>query len=730
MDTPCFVEDLYPRHTLYGLTIRSPIARGRLQSIECPKLPNIYTLITAADIPGKNRLEYSELPILAGDLLSYIGEPVALLIGPDRIMLEDYAEQCTVIATEEPPVFGSHAISGDMVLARRDIRIGDPEAAFERAASIVRGDYSTGIQEHWYAEPVGAVAWLEQQSTDDSDSPDKGKPGKHSRKTLAVYTATQQPFHVKRSIAQALKLEAALVNVKPAPAGLHMDGKFWYPSLVACHAALGSWITKKPVRVILTREEDFRYSPKRNGVEISVSSALDEKGEITGTEINVTVNLGAYGVNSEEILDQTCLGSLGVYQFDNLKLSGVAVKTNIPPQGPFSGFGLAQGFFAVERHISHIADLAKQDPAEWRKNRFPRNGALPLGLAAREAAPGAQLLDTAAAMSDYSRKWASYELLRQGRRLRLSQQVPAENPSQYNWTEKGEALRGIGIALGYQGSGFLYPGADKGNYAIELTLEKDGSLEIKTSMAGSGCGGIWAHMAAELLAIDAGTVRIIDSPAVDSGPASASRSIAVLTRLVEHACLAIRKQRFRDPLPITVRKTVRPQKNAWWEERFPPPEGKSLDAASLAQPGWAAAVVEVEIDSIEYIPKIRGVWMGIDGGKILSVDQARRSLKISAAQALGWAFREQIGYAEGRLSQAQFANYDIPSPSEIPPIYIDFIWNDSGAPRGIGDLPFACVPAAYAQAVSQAMDHHFQSIPLRREDIWEAGKLKKAEKVL
>ncbi|GHV93941.1 aldehyde oxidase [Spirochaetia bacterium] len=708
---PCFVEDIYPRQMLYALTIRSPIARGRLKSLECPRLPNIYTLITAADIPGKNRLEDSQLPILAEDTLSYIGEPAALLVGPDKTMLEEYAAQIKIIAEEDEPVFSCRNPTESMILAKRSIRIGEPEAAFEQAAKIVQDDYSTGIQEHWYAEPIGAVSWFEQNN---AEAGNQEKTGKTPGKILVARTATQWPFHVKRSLCQALKLDPAAVRVEPTIVGLHMDGKLWYPSLIACHAALGTLITKKPVRMILTREEDFHYSPKRCGTEIHICSALDEKGKILGTEINVSVNLGAYGVNGEEMLDQTCLGSLGIYQFDKLKLSGEAIRTNIPPQGPFAGFGLSQGFFALERHISHIADLHKEDPAEWRKKNFPVSGGLPLGPASKESAPCGELLDTAAAMSGYYRKWAAYELLRQSRRKEV---------------EKGESLRGIGVAIGYQGNGLLYPGTGRGSFGIEVTLGKDGNLEIKTSMVSTDddYSRVWANMAAEILAIEPGMVHIVNSgEAPDSGPACASRNITVLTKLMEKCCLAIRKQRFRDPLPITVRRAIRAQSSAassmLWEER---PQG--IDWGAFAKPGWAAAVVEVEIDSVEYIPKIRGVWISIDGGKILDQNRARRSLKVSAIQALGWAFREHISYTEGTLSQTQFENYNIPSPSDIPPINIDFLWNDSGEPRGIGELPFNCIPAAYLQAVSQAMDHHFQSIPLKRDDIWEAGKLKKTE---
>jgi CO/xanthine dehydrogenase Mo-binding subunit len=728
MDTPCFVEDIYPRQMLYALTIRSPVAKGRLVSIEYPKLPNIYMLISAKDIPGKNRLEDSELPILASETLSYIGEPVALLLGPDKNMLEKYAEKCQVVVEEEPPVFASRPVAENMVLARREIRIGEPEAAFERAASIVRDDYSTGIQDHWYSEPIGAIAWLEHPHTETEDAEKTGK----NPTRIVVRTATQWPFHVRRSVSRVLNIDTAGISVDPTLINLHMDGKIWYPSLVACHAALGAWITKKPVRLMLSRGEDFRYSPKRAGTDIGIASALDEKGAIIGTEISISVNLGAYGVNAAELLDHTCLGSLGVYKFDNLKLSGAALKTNIPPQGPFSGFGLSQGFFAIERHVSHIANLQKQNPAEWRKNNFSVTGILPLGPAVKDAAPGELLLDTVASMSGYDRKWASYELLRQSRRQRLSQGA-AHDSMRDSWAEKGETLRGIGIALAYQGNGLLYTGTNQGNYSMELTLEKDGSLEIKTSIVYTGDSfcRLWAGIASEILSIDADKVRITNTTASpDCGISSASRNITVLTKVLEQTCLAIRKQRFRDPLPITVRKTIRPPKNPAWEERLPPPEGLLLDAGGFLRPGWASAVVEVEIDAIEYIPRVRGIWMSIDGGKILSEEQARRSLKAATTEALGWACREQISYVDGILPQKQFEDYSIFSPGDIPPIFIDFIWNTSEEPKGIGDLPFSCIPAAYLQAVSQAMDHHFKTIPLKPPDIWEAGKLKKVENSL
>jgi len=721
MEARRFVTDIYLPQMLYALTVRSPVAKGRLKSVECPKLPGSYTLIRAQDIPGKNSLEASPLPILAADELSYFGEPVALLLGPDINTLEGYSRHCKIIVKEEEPFFspvGSDAAAdagedAAMIAARRDIRIGDPETAFARAASIVRDSYRSGIQEHWYAEPVGAVAWPDETSNGEADSKTAGKAagraaGRAANASIVVQTATQWPFHVRRSVAQVLGLSASKVRVEPALIDLHLDGKLWYPSLVSCHAALGAWVTQRPVRLILTRKEDFFFSPKRPETVITIENALDEKGGITGIRVNTAVNLGAYGVNADEILDHVNMGSFGVYKAENIQLSSVAVKTNIPPQGPYAGFGVAQGFFAQECHISRIANSLNQDPAQWRYDNSVKGGIFFTGT------PMKALIDTVVKTSDYRRKWASYELLRQNRK-------------EY-WAERGEGLRGIGIALGSQGNGLFYPGLDKGGYSIELILEKDGSLEIKTSMAGSGCAGVWTEIASKILGLDRKMVRINGgADSVDSGPLTMSRAVTVIAKLLEQACQTISKKRFRDPLPICVRKTVRPQKNGS-DQAFPSADN-AVDRGGFVRPGWASAIVEVEIDPIEYLPRIRGVWMGVDGGKIFAEDLARKGLKVSAVQALGWAYREQVNYVNGVIPTEHYENFDILDPAEIPPINIEFIGNDQNEPKGIGDLPFSCIPAAYVQAVSQAMDHPFQSIPIKAQDVWYAGikKLKNEE---
>ena len=690
-----FVGDLSFPDMLHAVTLRSPVARGIFQAVECPPLPASCFLITAADIPGKNALADFPVPVLACERLSYIGEPVALLVGPDRAQLQELAYQTVIRAEEQEPCFLPPG--GGESAVQRDIVSGEPEGVFQDCRELVTGRYTTGIQAHRCPEPYGAAACP-------------------SPPCIEVYAATQWPRHLGRSVEQVLGWESGRVKVRATTAAAHLDGKLWYPSLLACHAALAASASGKPVSLMLSGEEDFLYGPKRNGAEIEIRSALGEKGELLATSLHLTLDLGAHGVFKEEIIDHTCLGALGLYRHPAFRIQAAGVLSNIPVQGPLAGFGLSQGFFAAERHASRIADALGQDPAEWRKLHFlGEKQALAIGTAWKNSVPLPELLDAAAASGGYYRKWAAYELLKKSRRGRP-------------WDFSAGPLRGIGIAAAFQGGAFLHneeSGAN--NCTVEIRLEMDGSLEIKTAFTGAGTGGrpqdVWLKLAREILGVEAEGVRLVDdsAQAPDSGAESLSRNISVVTKLVEKCCTAIRSQRFRRPLPISVKRSAKSAKEpAWGGEAGP------VESEAFSRPGRAAAVAEIEIDPVSLSPVIRGVWLAADGGKILSPQRAGAALRTGIVQALGWASRERVFYEGGRIPPELYRSYDIGCPQALP-VHTEFLKNDSSEPRGIGELPFSCVPAAYAQALSQAMDHHFEKIPLGAQELWDAAQQKRQE---
>jgi len=697
-----FITDMSVWGMIHALTIRSPIAKGSLKEIKCPKLPASYHLITAKQIPGENRLADFPIPVLAGKELSYAGQPVAILAGPEKSVLEDLASGIAINTEEEKACFSITSNDPGDIVVIRDIIMGDPDMALGEGGIIVSGNYITEIQEHWYSEPHGALA---------VPFSDKGK---KTEETLTVYTSTQWPYHVKHSIAGVLGWDEGRVTVTPTLMTVHLDGKLWYPSLVSCHAALAAMATRKPVKLMLRREEDFMYSPKRNKAEIQMCSTLGDNGDIHGSIIQVQLDLGSEGVFENEIMDQTCLGALGTCHHDTFKVDGTGIRTNIPPQGPMAGFGLSQGFFAAERHFSRIADYIGQDPAEWRKiNSLKKNQSLAIGIPIKDPVPLVELIDAAASMGDYYRKWASYELLRKRRRGE-------------KWEFASTPLRGIGIATAWQGNGFLNNDeAENGNYSVEITLEKDGFLEIKSSLISSGARYMdtWQNLAQDILGVDPPLVRLTSNTgeAPDSGPGTLSRNISSVTRLVEQCLTAIRKMRFRNPLPITVRRSIKAGTMPGWD-----PE-RNIEPYAYAHPAWGAVVTEIEIDPQSLDPNIRGIWLSVEGGRILNESRARRTLHTAVIQALGWTCREQLRYEEGKIPIECYRYYDIPTPESIPPIKVDFLKSGALHHKGIGELPFSCVPAAYVQAVSQAMDYHFEKIPLNVQDIWDVWKLKQME---
>ncbi|MDR1220992.1 MAG: molybdopterin-dependent oxidoreductase [Treponema sp.] len=694
-----FITDIYPQGGWFAVTLRSPVAKGTVKSINCPpNMPSSYLLVTANDIPGKNEIDDFPVPVLA-EKVSYIGEPVALLVGPHEVELGKYASQCEIVCEEEAPAFSHLSTDSSVdafegvVLAERTIVLGAPFEA-DTVKTTVQGVYKTGVQEHWYAEPHAAVASID------------------SHGGVTIHTATQWAFHVRRSVGKMLKVPLETIAVVLHNTGMHLDGKLWYPSLISCHAALAAFVVGKPARLCLTREEDFRFSPKRNASEIRITSSLDEKGDLLGNDISVAADLGAAGVFTDEILDATCLGALGFYHTPFISMKAQCAQTNVPVQGPFSGFGLAQGFFAAERHASRTADMLGIDPAEWRKRRFLRKKkSLAIGVPIQDPGNMDAVMEMVEAMSDYKRKWASYELLR--RRVRENNAMP---------------FRGIGVAAAYQGSGFLHvSGADKGNYTVEAILKEDGALEIRTTTAPSN--GSWERivrrLAAKILALDENSVTVNNESAgdaPDSGPSSNSRTIAVITRLAARCCLALKKERHHAALPLVIRRSVKPSNVHAWSESIQPVRTSAVDKNAFSPISWGAAVVEIEMEQTDSVPKIRGIWLCIDGGRILSEQHARRTVVVSAIHALGWASRENLSYVDGRIMDEFIYNYDIPSPMDIPPIEVRFLENaeKTSEPKGIGELPFCVIPAAYAQAVSQSLDHVFEKIPLRPEDMWVA----------
>ena len=682
---PC-LTDFRAEGMIYALALRSPAARGSILSIRFPRLPSGYRAVLPADIPGQNRLVCfgAEFPVLAAERVSYAGEPVALIAGPDPLLLEELVAGSVVECEAEEPRLSWESFSSEQVAAKRVAVVGDPDLAFS-IASVTREDsFTSGALEHYYSEPQGAAAAYDYDK-------------------MGIWCATQWPYHVRDSVALALGCKAEEVSVRPTRLGVHLDGKLWYPSLLACQAAVASVACSRPVKILLSREEDFLYTPKRARSSVSVRSALDPAGNLAAMDVRIALGIGAYGPLAEEIVSQAVLAATGAYSCPNLRVEGYAVRTDTVPSGAFGGLGASHSFFAVEAHANRLASLLGEDPIDWKSRNVLRKGSsLLTGEALREAVPYQAITERLAASSDFRRKYACYELVRKRR------SGASDRP-----------LRGIGLAFAYQGAGPFLSGDASNSYTVEATLDKELRLLLRTSAAASGGGviEIWKRSAAAILGIEADKVSVAEpqtGEVPNSGPSTLSRNVTVVNRLVERACQAIQKRRFRDPLPLTARSLYRVPRPIRWEEGRV--SGSPFDTAA-----WAGAVVELELDEWSLEPRPLGAWLCVDGGQVVSPERAASSLRSGMADALGSCLLERMECASPGSPGTEYFRYGLQSLRELPALEVEFLPAAKGAPvKGIGELPFDVLPAAFLSALSQASGAALSRLPVPAAELIRA----------
>ncbi len=661
----------FPREgAVYVGTVRSTVSRGSIASLSLPHLPRGFLAVTAKDIPGSAFLRAAEasVPVLAADTVSYRGQPIALIVGPDRLKVEEAIALTGVALIEEEPEFRFESCDSERVVSSARLAAGDVEAALQGSARVVEGEYRFGAQDHYYPEPQGAVAAFDYDK-------------------LVVFSSTQWPFHVRDSVASTLGVRREEIVVRPTSLACHLDGKLWYPSLLACHAALAAILSGSPAILTLSRTEDFLYTTKRAPCLVSLRAGIDAGGRLTALDARVMVNTGAYAPFADELASRTAKAVLGAYACPAVRVISRAVRTDLPPMGAFVGLGTGPAAFAVERLAEDCAIACDMDPSEWRALNAAPRGDKTLGGTLKRAVPFTTIADRLLAISDYPRKRSSFELIRKRR-------PDPEIPPGF----------GIGLAFAPQlaPGGFGRQGSE--TPAVELTLAKDLSLTIKTSLhpSGAATAELWKETAASLLDIKTSRV-FLEPPSTetvpDSGPDAVSRGVTVVTRLIVSACEALSARRFRDALPLTARKAQRARSS------------RAAPESPLDEASWGGAVVELELDPIDYAPLVRGIWLVAKAGRILSAESAMRTLKHDAAQALGLCIGECLDLSSGPPEPDDLWRYRLSRIKDAPRIVVDFI-EDESDPKGLGELAYTLVPAAFANALSQALDAPWNRLPL------------------
>jgi CO/xanthine dehydrogenase Mo-binding subunit len=677
---------------IYARTLRSSRPRARIVAVKLPKIPEGYIVVDWRDVPGTNRVHMIEddWPFFAEDRVNYSGEPILLVVGPEKTEVGRLLSAVEIeyenlnpvfdiddsVAGRDTPVYGD-----DNTMAAYRVERGSPAVEFEGAARIFEDEYRTGLQEHAYLEPQGIVALY-----------DEGR--------ITVYGSMQCPFYVKSALEMGFGWDPDRIRVVQTVTGGGFGGKEEYPSILAGHAAFAAYKSGRPVQLILDRTEDICYTTKRHPSKIRYRTAVDEEGRITAMDVHVQLDGGAYSGLSSVVLQRAMFMAAGVYNVPNIRITGEVVATNNVPTGAFRGFGAPQALFAVEMHLQTIAEHLGEDPLDYKLRHALRRGDRTVtGGTMHHDVKLPEMVDRILEMSQYRQK---------------RKRAPRK-------TRDGH--RGIGLSMFFHGCAFTGSGErDKIRAVVKLQRDTEGRVRILISNVEMGQGPQTAlrKIVAKTLGVPADQL-IYDNPDTDqvpnSGPTAASRTVIIVGALLEKAAEDLKAQ-WDEPGEIHVsRHYEQPAYMCWDQER--------LRGDAYLTYSWGVNVVEVEVDPVSFEIGVTGIWGVYDVGTPIDEQLVKGQIEGGMVQGLGYATVEVMQLHRGEPLQANMTDYTIPTSMEFPPIETDLVesFYEQG-PQGakcVGELPFLGVAPALASAVQHALQTPINHLPVTPEYLVEVS---------
>ncbi|MEK6287249.1 MAG: xanthine dehydrogenase family protein molybdopterin-binding subunit [Acidobacteriota bacterium] len=729
-----YVDDIKLAGMLFGKTIRSTIARGRVTSIKFDPSYDWSTLVVAdyRDIAGKNYVALIEddQPLLVESEVRHYDEPILLIAAASKSELDTAARHIHIAYEELPPVLtieqslaAADLLYGtDNVFKRFLIGRGDVTEAFDRADVIVEGEYRVPHQEQLYIEPQGMIA-----------IPGDGE--------MTVMGSMQCPYYVHKAIKQLFNLTDERAIVIQTTTGGGFGGKEEYPSMIAAHAALLAQKAQRPVKIVYERGEDIAATTKRHPGIIRHRTGVMRDGRLTASEIDFVLDGGAYVTLTPVVLSRGAIHALGPYRCDNVRIAARAVATNTPPNGAFRGFGAPQVTFAYEMQMEKIAAELGIDPLELRQINMLREGDITAtGQRLTSSVGSEDVLNAAVERSGYWEK---------------KQAIEAANALD----EYQEKRRGIGLSFFFHGAGFTGSGEArmKAQAGVAVTSEGRARVLSGSTEIGQGTRTIFCQIVADELGVGFDDVEVEDpdtSRVPDSGPTVASRTTMVVGRVVQLAAREVKDkllgfvgERFGEPEATLIagRFAANGKHLASFDEiareyiaqfgelrayaRYATPPEIEWDDDSYsgdAYPvySWGAEVAEVEVDMDTYEVTCTKITTAQDIGRAIHPVLAAGQIEGGTLQAVGYGLFEELVWDKGRIVNNRLTNYIIPTSLDAPDMETIIVEkeyrNGPFGAKGVGELPMDGAAPALAAAVFNATGAFVGEIPITPERLQAA----------
>ena len=686
-----FVDDLpSSKDEVWVDYIPSPSAHGKILGHnfeELKQIPGILGIFTFQDLPGNNHFGniISDEPFLAENRVHYVGQPVAVIASENEEAALVARKGVRFEIEELEPVFTiDQALAKEEFLGvPRKIERGDFEKAWEEAEHRLEGTFHCNGQEHFYLESQAVLV----------------VPGEEDQ--LHVHSSTQNTSEIQQVVAEALNLGFHQVVAVCKRMGGGFGGKETQAAIPAVMASLVAYHLKRPARMVFTKDDDMKTTGKRHPFLIRYKSAFTSEGRITGLEVKLFSNGGAYADLSTAIMERAMLHSDNAYFIPNVLIKGQVCRTNLPPNTALRGFGGPQGMANIENIMQEIAITLGKDAFEVRRlncyGKYEQN-VTPYGQKVHaHCLP--EMMDRLAEKTDYQKKLSAIEA--------------------FNKASKTH-LRGIALSPMKFGISFTTTFLNQGNALVNLYL--DGTVQVSTggTEMGQGLNTKIRLIVAGELGVEYDSVRVMETSTEknnNTAPTAASAGTDLNGMAAADACSRL-KQRLAEVASRMFANSLQNleaneaevifEKGLVWDQRHPKKKIKFaevvnqawLERISLGEKGFyrtpnihydresgqgnpffyytsGASVSEVLIDRFTGELKLEKADLVLDIGKPIHEGIDLGQTYGGFVQGLGWLTTEELRYAEnGNLLSYSPTTYKIPNISDIPEEFsVEFVDN-------------------------------------------------------
>lgn len=502
---------------------------------------------------------------------------------------------------------------------------------------------------------------------------------------LNVMTTTQWPSYLSKNLSQVLNIDEDKIVVQKTISQTDNTSGIWRNTTLAAQTALATLLTGKPVKLLLSKEEQKTFFHPGLDTNIKIRSAVESDGTIKAMIIDIDCDAGYSNPFAQEIADRMAVAASSFYNPKNVIIKVKVHSSDNPPTSVYSQLMDSQAFFAMENHLQLIAEKTNILPEELRIKNICMNEHECTSPFKFHFNRPADALMAIVKQSDFDRKYSSYRL------------NAIQSKKEGGHTFFALPRRGIGLSCAYDGACFYGTNFSLAQQKIEVTLDEENKLRIDAITPSSSVISIWKQIASSILNIEESQISINTEYAADSEtfmPESFCNDISIMAVLLKRACEDIKKKLEKEKLPINVKKVLSPaMKRQWNAKKF---SGHPYQASS-----FGTAIVEVDLNADTYQEKIKGIWIAIDCGKIYSIKSAESTIKLAIQQELE------------RLVQDTIVSCD--------QIKISFL-SSNETPCQIGKLVHNLIPAAFSSALSMALQKAVTHIPCTEQELYELTK--------